>query len=78
MSPDQHNEKLFKQILDGCSGIVSGLGSLRNSLGDAHGQGKRPVKPAPRYAELAVNLAGAVALFLVTTFEERTGENPTR
>ncbi len=72
LSPDQHSEKIFKQILGGCSGIVTGLGSLRNTLGDAHGQGRRPVKPAPRHAELAVNLAGAVALFLVTTFEERT------
>jgi hypothetical protein len=78
LSPDQHSEKIFKQILGGCSGIVSGLGSLRNTLGDAHGQGKRPVKPAPRHAELAVNLAGTVALFLVTTFEERTEGDPTR
>lgn len=78
LSPDQHSEKIFKQILGGCSGIVSGLGSLRNSLGDAHGQGKRPVKPAPRHAELAVNLAGAVAVFLVTTLEGKSGGNPTR
>ena len=76
LSPDQHSERIFKQILGGCSGIVSGLGSLRNSLGDAHGQGKRPVKPAPRHAELAVNLAGAVAVFLVTTEEEQKGRNP--
>lgn len=33
LSPDQHSERIFKQILGGCSGIVSGLGSLRNSLG---------------------------------------------
>lgn len=76
LSPDQHSEKIFKQILGGCSGIVSGLGSLRNRLGDAHGQGKRPVKPAARHAELAVNLAGTVAVFLVTTFEERDGGAP--
>lgn len=72
LSPDQHNEKIFKQILGGCSGIVNGLGSLRNAFGDAHGKGKNFVKPAPRHAELAVNLAGTVAVFLMTTFEEKS------
>jgi hypothetical protein len=63
LSPDQHNEQVFKQILGGCSGIVSGLGTLRNRLGDAHGKGKLPVKPAPRHAELAVNIAGSISKF---------------
>ena len=36
---EQHTEKVFKQILGGCSAIVNGLGSLRNKLGDAYGQG---------------------------------------
>jgi hypothetical protein len=66
LSPSQHTEEVFKQILGGCSAIVNGLGTLRNRLGDAHGTGKRP---APRHAELAVNLAGSLALFLVETWE---------
>jgi len=69
LSPSQHSEEIFKQILGGCSGIVNGLGTLRNKLGDAHGQGKLLVKPAARHAELAVNLSGSVALFLVATHE---------
>lgn len=69
LSPEQHHEQIFKQILGGCSGIVNGLGSLRNKLGDAHGKGKLPVKPQTRHAELAVNLAGSMALFLISTFE---------
>ena len=69
LAPEQHGEKLFKQILGGCSGIVNGLGTLRNQLGDAHGQGRKPVKPQARHAELAVNLAGTMALFLVSTYE---------
>lgn len=40
LSPDQHNEAVFKQILGGCSAIVGGLGTLRNRLGDAHGKVK--------------------------------------
>ncbi len=71
LSPSQHTQEVFKQILGSCSGVVSGLGTLRNRLGDAHGQGKLPVRPAPRHAELAVNLSGSVALFLVTTFQEQ-------
>ena len=69
LSPSQHTQKVFKQILGGCSGVVNGLGTLRNKLGDAHGKGKLPVRPAPRHAELAVNLSGSVALFLVATFQ---------
>ena len=69
LAPEQHGEQVFKQILGGCSGIVNGLGSLRNKLGDAHGQGKKPVKPQARHAELSVNLAGSMALFLVSTYD---------
>jgi len=70
LSPSQHTEDIFKQILGGCSGTVNGLGSLRNRLGDAHGKGKQKIKPAPRHAGLAVNLAGTMALYLIETFEE--------
>ena len=68
LSPSQHTEDIFKQILGGCSGIVNGLGSLRNRLGDAHGKGKKPVRPSPRHAELAVNLSGSMSLFLIETY----------
>lgn len=70
LSPDQHNEQVFKQILTGCTSAVEGLGSMRNSLSDAHGQGMRKVKPTRRHAELAVNLAGTVCAFLMATYEE--------
>ncbi len=71
LSPDQHNEDIFKQILGGCSGIVSGLGALRNRFGDAHGKGVVKIKPMPRHAELAVNLAGTMAVFLIETHESQ-------
>jgi hypothetical protein len=74
LAPSQHTEDVFKQILGGCTSIVTGLGTLRSRIGDAHGRGKRPVKPAPRHAELAVNLAGALALFLVDTWVGRKGD----
>lgn len=71
IAPSQHSEPIFRQILGGCTAVVEGLGALRNRLSDAHGQGKRPVKPAPRHAELAVNLSGTVAVFLVSTHQAR-------
>ena len=72
LSPSQHTHEVFKQILGGCTSVVIGLGTLRNRIGDAHGQGKRPIKAAPRHAELAVNLSGSLALFLVETWASRT------
>jgi hypothetical protein len=74
LAPSQHSEKVFRQILGGCQSVVEGLGAARNRLGDSHGQGKRAVRPAPRHAELAVNLAGAMSLFLVSTWEARRGD----
>ena len=50
-------------------GINNGLGTLRNKHGDAHRAGSRSIKPKPRHAELAVNLAGTMAIFLVQTYE---------
>jgi hypothetical protein len=71
LAPDDHSEQVFKQILGGCQSIVESLGSLRNKLGDAHSGGRKRAKPAARHAELAVNLAGTMATFLVSTWEAR-------
>lgn len=72
LAPSDHTEDAFKQILGGCWSVVNGLGTLRNRISDAHGQGARPVRPAPRHADLAVNLAGAMAAFLVETWRARS------
>ncbi len=69
LSPSQHTENEFKQILGGCHSVVMGLGAIRNKISDAHGKGHKRIKPSPRHAELAVNLAGAMASFLISTLE---------
>lgn len=52
--------------------LVNGISTLRNRFSDAHAPGGlRPVKPSPRHASLEVNTAGAMAAFLVETFQER-------
>ena len=71
LAPDSHTEQTFKQILGSCQSIVEGLGALRNKLGDAHSVGPRRVRPSVRHAELAVNLAGTMATFLVETWKAR-------
>jgi hypothetical protein len=71
LAPSQHTEAVFKQVLGGCTAVVEGLGSLRNRLSDAHGKGKGGSKPAPRHAELAVNLSGALATYLLATWDAR-------
>jgi hypothetical protein len=77
LAPSQHTEIVFKSILGNCQSVVGNLAGLRNRLGDAHGQGKRPVKPLPRHAELAVNLAGSMAMFLVSTWTDRRSHTET-
>ena len=73
LAPSQHSEQVFKQILGGCTAVVEGLGALRNRVSDAHGQGVRATRPAPRHGELAVNLAGSMAMFLVSTWVAKKG-----
>lgn len=71
LAPDAHTEEVFKRILGSCQSVVESLGTLRNKLGDAHSSGPLRAKPHPRHAELAVNLAGTMATFLVATWEAR-------
>ena len=75
LAPAQHSHQVIKQILGSCQGVVGGLATIRNMLGDAHGQGKRRVKPRPRHAQLAVNLAGTMAIFLISTWNDRQDKN---
>jgi len=72
LAPSQHTEQVFRQILGGCTSVIEGLGALRNRLSDAHGKGRSGSKPASRHAELAVNLSGTLANYLLATWETRS------
>jgi len=72
LAPDAYTEDVFKRILGSCQSVVESLGTLRNKLSDAHSIGPRRVKPHGRHAELAVNLAGTMATFLIATWESQT------
>lgn len=72
LAPSQHTEESFRVILGSCQQVVERLGTLRNRIGDAHGRGVRPVRPQARHASLAVNLSGAMATFIIETYQART------
>lgn len=75
LAPNQHTEEPIKAILGGAMNLVNGIGTLRNRLSDSHGRGgKLPIRPSPRHASLAVNTAGAIATFLVETYQEKWEE----
>lgn len=76
LGPQDHNEQVFKQVLSGCFSVVNGMAAIRNTLGDAHGKGRRTPRPALRHATLAANLGGAIATFLIATYEERYKARP--
>ncbi len=72
LAPNQHSEEPVKMIMGGAINLVNGIGKLRNRLSDAHGRaGKLPAKPSSRHASLAVNTAGAIATFLIETYQEK-------
>ena len=69
LAPEQYTERLVRQILGSCQSVVGGIAALRNQLGDAHGKGAEAAIPHPLLAELAVNLAGAMAKYLLAVWE---------
>ena len=60
-------------MLGGAATIVEGLCSLRDRIGAARGDGEHPTLSA-RHAQLAANVAGTAALFVVETWENRVEE----
>lgn len=72
LTPEQHEAVDIKSILGGCQTVVGGIANLRNAVGDAHGQGRRSMRARPKHAALAVNLAGAMAAFLVASWQEQS------
>lgn len=71
LSPSQHAEPVFREILGGCQAVVEGLEALTHPCADAHGTGPAGLRPAARHAELAVNLAGTMATFLLATWDSK-------
>jgi hypothetical protein len=57
--------RIEKQFYSGTYSVIQALTELRNHAGDAHGKGQLEARPSSAQAELAVNLAGGLAAFLL-------------
>jgi hypothetical protein len=71
MDAKKHGDKFLKQILNGIKSTFDGFIELRNTFSDAHGRTEKSYKLNARHSELAVNLAGAVAIFFYKTLKEQ-------
>jgi hypothetical protein len=72
IGPSHRARKAMRPVFEGCTDVVLGLLTLPAGDRDSPRRGgKKPIRAAPRHAQLAVNLAGALALFLAETWEAR-------
>lgn len=60
-------------ILTGLLAIVDGIGALRTHASSAHGAGKKHYKLEPRHARLAIHSAHTVTLFIIESWQRKTG-----
>ncbi len=63
-------------LLNSLSGVTSHLGSMRNSLSDAHGRGQQSPEASEALAELALNTASTLATISIRRYKEiRDGDS---
>jgi hypothetical protein len=60
-----------RKILGGLATVVEGIGALRTHGGDAHGRERGYARIDPRIANLAINAASTVSLFLIETWQRK-------
>jgi hypothetical protein len=71
LAPTPRSSDAVRRVLGSCQAIIEGIGTLRNDMGDAHAGGHGLA--GLHHAELAVNVGGAMATFLLRTLRERDG-----
>ncbi len=69
LAPKQHSDVLFRSVFGAAQSVVSGVGEMRNKFGDAHGKGNLSVQVSRHHAELAINLAGSICCFVISSLE---------
>ncbi len=67
---DSEASKAARKVLQGLASIADGMGELRTRVGRGHGQTTRSMA-RQRHAELATSSAGALAAFMLDTWQER-------
>ena len=57
-------------LMNGLAGVMTQLGGLRNTLGDAHGKGIFPPAVSESIAELAINTASTLSTMIIRRFNQ--------
>ncbi|MFT3788900.1 MAG: abortive infection family protein [Tepidisphaeraceae bacterium] len=70
VSPDAQAQRSIQKIGQGAISMVTGIGDIRNRLGDSHGKGPTEAHAAPYHARFAVDLAGLLAEFLIAAHDQ--------
>jgi hypothetical protein len=65
-----------RAILGGLNSTIQGIGALRTHAGDAHGRERGFKRIDARIANLAIHSAGAVALFVIETWQKKFPAKP--
>lgn len=74
LSPKNVADDDLKRILQGLYSIGDGVAALRTHKGSAHGHSEgKGYRLAPRHARLAVHAAHTMAVFVLETWDARTG-----
>jgi len=69
LAPKQHADALFRSVFGAAQSVVNGVGEMRNKFGDAHGKGDSSFQVSRHHAELAINLAGSICCFVISSLE---------
>jgi len=69
VAPAQQTNQTYRAVFGAVHTIIQGVGEFRNDSGDAHGSHRDSYTTSTSEAELAVNLAGSIVLFLLSTLE---------
>lgn len=75
ISPDLETDEDFRAIFQATLSIANSVGSLRTKVGDAHGASPTRAQPLVHHARLAVNLAGALSIFLLEIHQTMESQN---
>ncbi len=79
LHPTQAVDKQYKQLLQGCLSIINPIGTIRNWTADSHGSDPKTVPVSVDEATLIVNIAGSIAMFLLTKWHNeplKPADNP--
>lgn len=71
LDPADKADKDVQGVLRGLWSVVHSIADLRTHAGSAHGQDRRPYRPQPRHARLAVQASQTFIGFFIETWNYR-------